>query len=111
MKQPTAGNGRNKFIAMKPRITLKDFSALSFDAGQVTNGTVPANLNPPPRLTPESVRDFNVQHDGLAEAGSPPDERLATTRHCRGRDVATPKRVMLGRWLWVTPAQPCPGSE
>ncbi len=60
---------------------------------------------------PESVRDFNVQHDGSAEAGSPPDERLATTRHSQERGVAAPKRVKLGRWLWMTQAQPCPGSE
>ena len=96
---------------MKTRITLKDFSALSFDTGKVTAGAVPANLNSPPRLTPESVRDFNVQHDGSAEVGSPQDERLATTRHCLGRNVAAPKRVKLGRWLWMPPAQPCPGSE
>ena len=90
---------------------MKDFSALSFDTGQVTAGAVPANLNPPPWPTPESVRDFNVQHDGSADAGSSQDERLATARHCQGREVDAPKRVKLGRWLWMTPAQPCPGSE
>ena len=98
-------------VAMKTRITLKDFSALSFDAGNVTDGTVPANLHPPPRLTPGSVRDFNVQHDGSAGVGSPQDERLATTRHCQGRNAPTPKRVKLGRWLWMPSAQACPGSE
>ena len=92
-------------------MALKEFSALPFDMGQLTAGAVPANLNPPPRLTPESVRDFNVQHNGSADAGSPQDERLATTRHCQGRDVDAPKRVKLGRWLWMPSAQPCPGSE
>ena len=96
---------------MKTRITLKDFSALSFDAGQVTAGAVPANLNPPLRLTPESVRDFNVQHDSSAEMGSPQDERLTTTGHWLGREVAAPTRVKVGRWLWMTLAQPCPGSD
>ena len=94
---------------MKSERVCKNFSALSFDAGKVTTESVPANLNPPPRLTPESVQDFDVQHDGSAEVGSPQDERLATTRHCRGWDVAEPKQFRLGRW--TTPTQPCPGSE
>ena len=71
-------------------MALKDFSALPFDMGQLTAGAGPANLNPPPRLTPERVRDFTVQHDGSAEAGSRPEERLVTTRHCEGQDVAGP---------------------
>ena len=96
---------------MKARMTLKDFSALSFDAGQLTAEAGPANPNPPPRLTPESVRDFDVQQHGLAEAGSRPEERPVTTRHCEGRDVAGPQRVMPSRWLLMTPAPPCLGSE
>jgi hypothetical protein len=111
MKQQAAENDRNKLVAMKTRMTMKDFSALSFDTGQVTDGAVRANLNPPPRLTPESVRDFNAQPNGSADAGSPQDERLATTQHCQGRDVDAPKRVKLGRWLWMPSTQPCPGSE
>ena len=79
--------------------------------GQLTAGAVPANLNPPPRLTPESVRDFNVQHDGSAEAGSRPEERPVTTRHCERRDAAGPQRDMPGRWLLMTPAPQYPGSE
>ena len=96
---------------MKTRITLKDFGALSFDAGQLTAGARPANLNPPPRLRPESVRDFNVQHDGSAEAGSPSEERAVTTRHCEGRDVTGPQRVMPGRWLLMTPARRVPAQN
>ena len=96
---------------MKTRITLKDFRALLFDAGNGTDGTVRANLNTPPRLTPESVGDFTVEHDSSADVGSPQDERLATKGNCLGWNVAAQKRVMLGRWLWMTPAQPSPGSE
>ena len=96
---------------MRPRTTLKTFSALSFDAGQVTDGTVPAIPDSQPRLTPESVRGFTAQHDGSADGDSPEDKRPATTRHCVGQDVAAPQRVKLGRWLWLTPASPCPGSE
>ena len=48
---------------MSPRATLKTFSALSFDAGQVTDGTVAAIPDSQPRLTPESVPDLPVQPD------------------------------------------------
>ena len=94
---------------MKPRITLKSFSALSFDAGQVTDGTVPAILDSQPRLTPDSVRGFTAQHDGSADGDSPQDERLPTTRNCVGHYRTKPERVRypLGRWTTA----PCPGSE
>ena len=52
---------------MKTRIVMKEFSALSFDAGIVTGGTVPATLDTPLRLTPESdascssVRPFDLR--------------------------------------------------
>ena len=96
---------------MRPRTTLKTFRALSFDAGQVTDGTVPAIPDSQPRLTPESVRGFTAQHDGSAAGNSPRDERPAPTRHCVGRDGAAPQRIKLGRWLVMTTASPCPGSE
>jgi hypothetical protein len=46
---------------MKTRITMKEFSALSFDAGIVTGGTVAATRDKQPRLTPESVGGFQPQ--------------------------------------------------
>ena len=46
---------------MKTRIIMKEFSALSFDAGIVTGRTVPATLDTQLRLTPESVQGFQAQ--------------------------------------------------
>ena len=53
---------------MKTRITLKGFSALPFDSGNGTDGTGPANLNAPLRLTPESVHGFHVPLDRSDES-------------------------------------------
>ena len=94
---------------MKPRTTLKTFSFLSFDAGQVTEGTVPGIPESQSQLTPESVRGFTARHDGSAEGDSPEDTRPATTRYCVGQHSTNPESVRypLGRWT----AAPCPGSE
>ena len=95
--------------AMKPRTTLKTFSALSFDASQVTDGTVPDIPDSQPRLTPESVRGFTAQHDGSADGDAPPDERPATTRHCVGPHRAKPEGVRYPMGRWTVPS--CSGSE
>ncbi len=80
-------------VAMKPRGTLKTFSALSFAAGQITDGTVPPIQESPLRLTPESVRGLTARPDGSADGDSPEDKRPATTRHCGGPDSTKPERV------------------
>lgn len=56
---------------MKPsshHVTLKDFSALSFDRIEMKATASPEPRAPQPRLAPESAWDFNVQSDGPADA-------------------------------------------
>jgi len=94
---------------MKPGTTLKNFSALSFDAGQVSEGTVLATPDSQTRLTSESVRGFTVQRDSSADEDVSQEKRPATTRHCVGKYSTKPEpvRYPLGRWT----AAPCLGSE
>ena len=51
---------------MKNERVLKNFSALSFDGNAVTGKSAPVSNDSQPRLTPESVQDFNVHQDGSA---------------------------------------------
>lgn len=64
------------------------FSALSFEAAQVRDRRLTAIADSPPRLTPESVKDFDVHTDGAAHRDLPDHDRHATTRHW-------PPRVLL----------------
>jgi CheY-like chemotaxis protein len=66
---------------MKHENVLKDFSALSFEVGHVTADRRPAIADSQPRLTPVSVRDFNVQSYGSENQDSPENDGLATTRY------------------------------
>jgi len=50
---------------------FKTFSALSFNENAVTGESQPALGGSEPRLTPESVRDFNVHQDGSADSKLP----------------------------------------
>jgi hypothetical protein len=90
-------------IAMKPETVLKDFSALSFEAGQVTSETNLAIPDSLPRLTPESVRDFSVQHNGSANGDSAQNDRLPATRHCPAPKV--------GRCLLMPGTRTCRAAE
>ncbi len=51
-----------------PQVTLKDFSALSFDSTEMRATVWPESRASQPRLAPESAGDFNVQSDGPADA-------------------------------------------
>ncbi len=66
---------------MKHKSDLKDFSALSFEAGRISAVEQPPITHSPPRLTPVGVPGFNVQHDGAANGDSPENGGLTTTKH------------------------------
>ena len=67
---------------MKDKSPIKDFSALSLEARNVTADRPPAIGDSRLRLTPVSVRDFNVQPNGLENQDSLETDKVATTRHC-----------------------------
>ena len=83
-----------------------EFDALSLDR----NAHVGERLSDPsrlqPRLTPESVEDFNVHQIGSADSELTQPERLGATRHCAAaRKLAL--RFMITRYRWrVRVAQP-----
>jgi FixJ family two-component response regulator len=90
---------------MKHERVLKDFSALSFEAGQVTNGSKTAIPDSRPGLTPESVPDFNVQNNGAAKGEWPEHDGLATTRHWPEPDRAEDLGTCLTGKLLSTPSK------
>lgn len=53
---------------MKHNSDLKVPTALPFEAGQLQDKRPTAMDDSPPRLTPESVRDFNVQNKAYSGA-------------------------------------------
>ncbi len=64
---------------MKTTITLKEFSALSFDAGKATGRTVPVNGNSP-QQTPKKIRPLD-----LSPVRS--DKSFREMLHRVGRDI------------------------
>jgi hypothetical protein len=54
--------------ARRGKSVFKSFGALSFGAGRVTGAIAPAPGVAQPRLTPESVWDFNAHKDGCANS-------------------------------------------
>jgi hypothetical protein len=104
--------GRNDIAPMRERRVFKTFSALSFDAGRATGGTVPAIPHSPPRPTPEYVRDFNVQHAGSANGDSPEDDGSATTRRWPERIKLQVKFITAHRRsVGISATGVCPGPE
>jgi hypothetical protein len=71
---------------MKHEKTFKTFSALSFDGKAVTGVSEPVPGDSQPRLTPESVRDFNVHQDGAADEAVPQAEDPGAARRWRGTE-------------------------
>jgi len=66
---------------MKNERLFKSFSALSPDGNAVAGEDTPAPIVSQPRLTPESVQDFNVHQDGSADGEAPQPERSGAARH------------------------------
>ena len=52
---------------MKTTIMLKDFSALSFDAGSMVTASAPANSGAQPQRIPDIVRCFAGRHANRVE--------------------------------------------
>lgn len=75
--------GRGDGGGMKYERAFKRFSLLSLAEKPVPGKSVPAPGGSQPRLTPESVRDFDVQHAGSAEPPQP--EPRGATRRWPGR--------------------------
>ncbi|HXT40799.1 MAG TPA: hypothetical protein VN887_12370 [Candidatus Angelobacter sp.] len=97
---------------MKSERIFKNFSALSFDGNTVTGESEPAPSVSQPRLTPESVQDFDVHQDGSADADAPQTGRSGATRHWLQRSTLPVEfRQIRRRWLALPISRGCPGAE
>src|SRR6266516_1465280 len=80
---------------MKNERPFKSFSALSPDGNAVAGEDAPAPRVSQPRLTPESVQDFNVQQDVLRT-------EKRRSRNARGRQ-GTGRNGERCRWSFGKP--------
>ena len=88
---------------MKAKQNLEHLSALSLGRSAAA-GAQGSGANPfQPRLTPESVRDFNVREAGSADNDLPQPDRLGTTRPCATARTLTVKFVRTQFWCHVLP--------
>jgi CheY-like chemotaxis protein len=96
---------------MKHKSVLKDFRALSFDGGRVTDAGTPALRDSQSRLTPDGAQDFDVHEDRSAAGDASPPERSGATRQWPELEGVTVRKVQAGRWL-LAPATPaCPQAR
>jgi hypothetical protein len=97
---------------MKNERVFKGFSALLFDGNAVTGESGPAPSVSQPRLTPESVRDFNVHQDGSADGNAPQPEHAGATRHWPKRKrLPVEFRQIRRRWVALPISRGCAGQE
>jgi hypothetical protein len=92
---------------MKNERVFNGFCALSFGGNAVTGEDAPDPSVSQPRLTPESVQDFDVHQVGSAGRRLPQPERPGATRR-RSRRTTLPIefRQIRRRWLRL-PVAPC----
>jgi len=92
---------RDEISGMRNERVFKSLSALSFDGNAVTGESAPTPSDSQPRLTPESVRDFNVHQDGSAVTTLPQPERPGTARRWLARRIL-PVEFQQTRRRWLS---------
>jgi len=91
---------------MKTQVTLKSFDTLSFEHVAATS-----HPHPRPEPKPDLALHGSVRADRLVFVEASTEERDRATRRFPPSGEVTVKPLRLGRWLLVSPPQPCRGSE